>query len=332
MVEPLVSVVIPVYNAAPYLTMCVDSVLAQTHDSVEVFLIDDGSTDGSPRICDELAAAHAQVTVWHQENQGPGAARNVGIGRARGELITFLDADDWWDPSFLEVLVAGLATHDQVGIAMTLFARVPGAPCASPTSEITVLSPSESVGLFISNHHTLFAISCAKVYRRDVLGDERFVVGRLHEDEAMTHRLLMKERTVLVPQPLYFYRRSENSIMRASMTSRHLLDAIAATDAQVVDFLAAGHRRAAAWAQGQTFRKRMQLIGVLTREGRPEGATQQLAVLRTTLSNELPWSCGMKLLRLATLVSPQLTVRAMTTATTVRTALRRGKHTMHSIP
>ena len=91
-----VSVIIPVYNVKPYLERCVQSVLGQTYKDIEMILVDDGSTDGSGQLCDELAAKHGQIRVIHQENQGLSVARNVGIQQAIGEYVVFLNSDDEW--------------------------------------------------------------------------------------------------------------------------------------------------------------------------------------------------------------------------------------------
>ena len=91
-----VSVIIPVYNVKPYLERCVQSVLGQTYKDIEMILVDDGSTDGSGQLCDELAARHGQIRVIHQENQGLSVARNIGIRQATGEYVVFLDSDDEW--------------------------------------------------------------------------------------------------------------------------------------------------------------------------------------------------------------------------------------------
>ncbi len=102
---PLISVVVPVYNVAPYLRRCLDSLLAQTFRDFELVLVDDGSTDGSSAICDEYAEAEGRgvaVRVFHQSNTGVSAARNRGMAEARGCYISFVDADDWVEPGFLE--------------------------------------------------------------------------------------------------------------------------------------------------------------------------------------------------------------------------------------
>ena len=102
----LVSVVIPVYNIAPQLEQCLDSVLGQSLSDLEVICVDDGSTDESPAILARYAAADSRVTVITQANGGPGAARNTGLARARGRYLIFLDSDDWFEPRFLERMAA----------------------------------------------------------------------------------------------------------------------------------------------------------------------------------------------------------------------------------
>ncbi len=102
--NPLISLVIPVYNVEKYLNKCIQSVLAQTYDNFEVILVDDGSTDNSGKICDEYAEKDNRATVYHQKNSGVSVARNVGLENAKGELISFIDADDWIDEKYLEKL------------------------------------------------------------------------------------------------------------------------------------------------------------------------------------------------------------------------------------
>ncbi len=92
------SVIVPVYNTQAYLRECIDSILAQSVNGMEIILVDDGSTDGSPAICDEYAACHENITVFHIENSGQTAARYVGVQNAGGEYIGFVDSDDWVEP------------------------------------------------------------------------------------------------------------------------------------------------------------------------------------------------------------------------------------------
>ncbi len=101
---PKISVIVPVYNTEKYLHRCIDSILAQTYTDFELLLIDDGSADSSGAICDEYAQKDSRVRVFHKANGGVSSARNLGLDNAQGEWITFVDADDWVEAKFLEIL------------------------------------------------------------------------------------------------------------------------------------------------------------------------------------------------------------------------------------
>ena len=100
-----ISIIVPVYNCVPYLSKCVDSILQQTFQNIELLLVDDGSTDSSGAICDEYAAKDSRVRVIHQANAGVSAARNAGLDAATGTYVGFVDADDWIDPTMFGILL-----------------------------------------------------------------------------------------------------------------------------------------------------------------------------------------------------------------------------------
>ena len=98
----MVSVIVPVYNAEKYIEACVMSILSQTYSDIEVLLINDGSTDQSGHIIDDIAKRDSRISVFHTGNRGVAAARNFGIAQSKGEYIAFLDCDDWWEPGKLK--------------------------------------------------------------------------------------------------------------------------------------------------------------------------------------------------------------------------------------
>ena len=110
--EPLISVIVPVYKVEQYLDRCVRSLLSQTYENVEILLVDDGSPDNCPQMCDEYASKYEKIQVIHQENKGLSGARNTGIDYAKGEYLAFVDSDDKWSPYFLESLYGALKKYD----------------------------------------------------------------------------------------------------------------------------------------------------------------------------------------------------------------------------
>lgn len=110
--NPLVSVIVPVYNVLPYLKESLDSLIGQSYQDLEVILIDDGSTDDSGKLCDEYANHDKRILVIHQENKGLSAARNIGLDKANGEYIAFLDSDDAFHCCFIEKLLSSIISKD----------------------------------------------------------------------------------------------------------------------------------------------------------------------------------------------------------------------------
>ncbi len=107
----LVSVIVPVYNVEKYITKCVDSILNQTYNNIEILLIDDGSLDNSPKICDEFAKKDRRIKVFHTKNGGVSKARNIGLANAQGEYILFVDSDDWLELNMIEIMYRELISH-----------------------------------------------------------------------------------------------------------------------------------------------------------------------------------------------------------------------------
>ncbi|MDE6701429.1 MAG: glycosyltransferase, partial [Acetatifactor sp.] len=112
MESPLITVIVPVYNIMEYLPRCVDSICGQTYEKLEILLVDDGSTDGTGALCDELAAKDARIRVFHQQNGGSSSARNLGLDHASGEYIGFVDSDDYIDKNMYRSLYDAIVTYD----------------------------------------------------------------------------------------------------------------------------------------------------------------------------------------------------------------------------
>lgn len=217
--KPLISVIVPVYNVGPYLTPCVDSLLGQTYQHIEVLLIDDGSTDGSGAVCDGYAARDPRVRVLHQKNQGVSAARNAGLDAAAGAYIAFVDADDYVAPDYLEVLQRDLETQ-KVDIVCCEIGKV--------DSNGVILNP----GVFslkgkrvISGNDDLLSIIAFRgiifgaLYRSSFMKDTRFENLRYGEDSLFVFNLTCLKPIVFLDDYIgYFYVQHEGSTM-ANATS-----------------------------------------------------------------------------------------------------------------
>lgn len=213
-----ISVIVPVYKVEPYLRRCVDSILAQTFTDIEVILVDDGSPDGCPAICDEYARQDGRVKVIHQQNGGLSAARNAGLdwifANSNSQWISFVDSDDWVHPRFLEYLYRAATEHNvQIGICNVK--EVSSFTTADDVLPYSVHSVEGSMD-FYSENYFLGTVAWNKIYSREVFLQERYPVGKLHEDAFLTYRLLYRvSKIVYINSMLYYYYRNENSIMHS---------------------------------------------------------------------------------------------------------------------
>lgn len=221
----LVSVVVPVYNVEPYLEKCIRSVLTQTYANFELILVDDGSTDGSRAICDRTAERDARVRVIHRENGGLAAARNSGIALASGELITFIDSDDFVSSLLLERLVAALErTGAQVAICghkayqSEDFQEV---PCAPTTPRVLGTAELLNTALIGS---PFFVSAWAKLYDSRLFQTIRYPEGELYEDLSIVYELFSSVPVACyIDEPLYYYHKRAGSILRSGFSRKKLV-------------------------------------------------------------------------------------------------------------
>ena len=213
MTAPLVTVVVPVHDVAPYLDECVASIASQSHGRLEIILVDDGSSDGSEAICDEWAARDDRVRVIHQPAQGASVARNAGIESARGEYLTFVDSDDLLSPDLVRTLLAAAqGTGAEIALG-ELVEFVDGDTVAFTGGTTTRTSTAEE---------ELFRVICvrpqwgpvAKLFQHDLFIDgPRFPEGLLHQDLAFTPRIFERAtRTARTDAVLYGYRQRPGSV------------------------------------------------------------------------------------------------------------------------
>ena len=226
---PKVSVIVPVYNVEAYLEKCVSSVLAQTCPDFELLLIDDGSTDGSGRLCDLLAQSDSRIRVIHQENQGLGGARNTGIQAAQGDWLLPVDSDDWIEPDILE---KALAAADKTGAELVIFGFRSVYEDGNVQREYRHTLPTEEALTTAARPDLLLAYPVAwnKLYRRDLfLRTQVLYPPRVwYEDIRTTPKLMTQAKAVtVIPDIGYNYLQRSGSIMnnRNLSRNREILDA-----------------------------------------------------------------------------------------------------------
>ena len=218
--EPLISVIVPVYKVETYLHQCVDSILNQTYRNLEVILVDDGSPDGCPAICDEYAAMDNRVKVIHKKNGGLSDARNAGMAISRGEFLNFVDSDDVLPVDALENMLR-LVLIEQADIVIGNHVRFEEIPPEAEglTYDYQVMNRTEAMIDFFHNG----CASWARLYRREIHEGLLFPVGEINEDEAIVLHLLDRcTRIVKSRRVVYFYRCRNESITTSSFSKRSL--------------------------------------------------------------------------------------------------------------
>lgn len=211
---PLISVIVPVYNTAPFLRECVDSLLHQTFSDFELLLVDDGSTDDSPAICDDYAARDNRIRVIHQENRGLSGARNAGIDAAKGTYLSFVDSDDAVAPRYLEALWdAARSAQIAVGQFVKFSGRLPEACEGGSVEQISGKEAIHWVNR-CSDDRIPMVVAWGKLYERSLFASLRYQTGKWHEDEFLIHRLYGAAAQVAVTaETLYYYRQHGESFM-----------------------------------------------------------------------------------------------------------------------
>lgn len=223
---PIISVIVPVYNVAPYLERCVESVLDQDYPLFELILVDDGSTDGSSGLCDVLAKNDDRVRVIHKANGGLSDARNTGIASCSGNYVTFIDSDDWVAPQYLSTLHSLLISCDADMSSCGMVRASEPIPFVDvpPTPQHTIFSSSEYLDLYFRKRgNRTVHYAWGKLYKREVLTDDQFPIGMLNEDVESMFFVLTRSLTIVETDvPLYYYFINPSSITGSSFGENYL--------------------------------------------------------------------------------------------------------------
>ena len=228
---PIISVVVPVYKVEKYLNRCVDSILNQTYKDFELILVDDGSPDKAPEICDDYAKKFDFIHVIHQKNGGLSAARNSGIEwvleNSDSEWITFIDSDDWVHPQYLESMVVACERYntdicfgrDFISDSFYISDEY------NPYEKIFIASTEEA---FMNKTLDANAI-CSRLFKKFLFNEIRFPEGKLHEDRFTSYRVYFQvKRVSVVDYPIYYYFSNDESIVHAEWSPKKMDDLEAA--------------------------------------------------------------------------------------------------------
>lgn len=223
MLDAQISIIIPVYNVCQYLEECIYSVTTQSFKNIEIILVDDGSIDGSAKICDDFAEKDNRICVIHQKNGGLSHARNVGINLAKGKYLYFLDADDVIDKDTLLILFSECEIT-KADVAMSTSKSFVGKIKRSKQRSYIdeIVSEEEAIRRMLL-HLGVGHEAWGKLYRSELWRNEAFPKGKLYEDYAVMYNIIMKcNSVVIINRDLYYYRIRNGSIIRSKIGQKDL--------------------------------------------------------------------------------------------------------------
>ena len=223
---PKISVIVPVYKVEKYLHRCVDSILNQTFTDFELILVDDGSPDNCPSICDEYASRDNRIIVIHRKNGGLSAARNTGIdwsfSNSNSEWLTFIDSDDWVHLQYLEFLYNSVIVSNQK-VSICSFSRIENESDFN-INNYDFQYQGHNTERFYCENCTNATVAWGKLYAKECFKQIRYPIGKIHEDEFVTYRIIFKyPDIVFINLPLYAYFRNDNSIMGSNWAPKRLV-------------------------------------------------------------------------------------------------------------
>lgn len=209
-----ISVIIPCYNVAPYLSRCVDSILNQTYHNLEVILVDDGSTDETGILCDKLLLIDERIKVVHKLNGGLSDARNAGIDVATGDFLAFVDGDDYLELNAYELMVAEMQNPDVSLVSAGILGEdVNGNKSALISEQYQCLTKEEALINLLGSKRTIGQSSCNKLFRRELFENLRYKKGIINEDMEILPKILdVCQKVVLLNVPVYHYIKRRGSI------------------------------------------------------------------------------------------------------------------------
>ncbi len=214
---PLVSIIVPIYKVEPYLRRCLDSIVNQTYTNLEIILVDDGSPDGCPQICDEYAVKDNRVVVIHKENGGLSDARNAGLDICKGEYIFFIDSDDFISKqAILTLYKACIEQNADIAIGNYQSFNKESEIQEEHTNAIFHHISFEDVmkkQLFHTHEFTQFVVAWNKLIKTEIAKKFPFPKGQLCEDNFTTFKYFYNSKAIFTKETTYYYQNREQSIV-----------------------------------------------------------------------------------------------------------------------
>lgn len=209
-----ISLIIPIYNVEAYLVRCIESIINQTYKNMEIILVDDGSPDHCGKICDKYGEKDPRIRVIHKPNGGLSDARNSGLQIATGEILGFVDSDDWLPLDSIETSVKLMEEHEADIVAFGSYKSDGKSKETRYTSSAVETYTREEALMALSRNDKIESHVWDKIYKREIWNEIRFPVGKLFEDVYVMHRVFVNaDKVVFVDKPLYYYYQRDNSIV-----------------------------------------------------------------------------------------------------------------------
>ncbi len=220
-----ISVIVPIYNVEPYLEMCVNSIINQTYQNIEIILVDDGSPDRCGEMCDEYAQKDNRIVVIHKKNGGLSSARNAGLNISTGDFIMFVDSDDWVEKNFCETPLNEILKKEVDCLAFGYFKHEDEKIITKTTNHPRFLNAEKAISSIINHDDIIYNFAVNKIYRRHVFNEIRFPEGRLFEDQGTTYRIFDLVGKIYVSDiPLYHYISRTGSIIKQGYKPKAIND------------------------------------------------------------------------------------------------------------
>lgn len=219
--QDLISVIVPVFNVEKYVAICINSILSQTYNNLEIIIVNDGSTDNSGKVCEQISLNDKRIKLFNKENGGLSSARNYGVTKALGKYFVFVDSDDWIKETMIEDLYNALKKHNvKIACCGRVNYKNENDFEKIGISEGCLLSSEQAIRMAAFNKDVGIA-AWGKIYAREVFETIRFPEGEIHEDVAIMYKLFHESQNIYVlGEYEYYYRYNNDGISKSNYSEK----------------------------------------------------------------------------------------------------------------